>query len=179
MTSYFERLIDFVGAHPQLSFLAVFLLALSEAVPVIGTVVPGSTLILAISALATAAGITPWALLVAAVLGAIAGDGFSFLARTSLPPADTQRLAAQSLSLADRAQRTIYPQIRDHERVPGALHSSCACLCPLAGRHNENVIPSILCGQYPVGIGVGADARVPWSVARPGHRVRRCARTPT
>ena len=52
-----------MGAHPQLSFLAVFLLALSEAVPVIGTVVPGSTLILAISALATAAGITPWALL--------------------------------------------------------------------------------------------------------------------
>jgi membrane protein DedA with SNARE-associated domain len=78
MTSYFERLVDFVGAHPQLSFLAVFLLALSEAIPVIGTVVPGSTLILAISALATAAGITPWGLLVAAVLGAIAGDGFSF-----------------------------------------------------------------------------------------------------
>jgi membrane protein DedA with SNARE-associated domain len=78
MTSYFEPLVDFVGAHPQLSFLAVFLLALSEAVPVIGTVVPGSTLILAISALATTAGITPWALLVAAVLGAIAGDGFSF-----------------------------------------------------------------------------------------------------
>jgi hypothetical protein len=77
MTSYFERLVEFVGAHPQLSFLAVFLLALSEAVPVIGTVVPGSTLILAISALATTAGITPWALLVAAVLGAIAGDGFS------------------------------------------------------------------------------------------------------
>ena len=53
-------------------------LALSEAVPVIGTVVPGSTLNLAISALATTAGIMPWALLVAAVLGAIAGDGFSF-----------------------------------------------------------------------------------------------------
>ena len=78
MTSYFERLVDFVGAHPHVSFLAVFLLALSEAVPVIGTVVPGSTLILAVSALATTAGIMPWALLVAAVLGAIAGDGFSF-----------------------------------------------------------------------------------------------------
>src|SRR5947207_6011067 len=78
MASYFERLVELVGAHPQLSFLAVFLLALSEAVPVIGTVVPGSTLILAISALATTAGITPWALLVAAVLGAIAGDAFSF-----------------------------------------------------------------------------------------------------
>jgi membrane protein DedA with SNARE-associated domain len=53
-------------------------LALSEAVPVRGTVVPGSTLILAISALATAAGISPWALLVAAVAGAVIGDGFSF-----------------------------------------------------------------------------------------------------
>jgi membrane protein DedA with SNARE-associated domain len=78
MTSYFQRLVDLVGAHPQLSFVAVFLLALSEAIPVVGTVVPGSTLILAISAFATTAGITPWGLLVAAVLGAIAGDGFSF-----------------------------------------------------------------------------------------------------
>jgi len=78
MTFYFARLVDFVGAHPQLSFVAVFLLALSEALPVIGTVVPGSTLILAISALATTAGIAPWALLGAAVAGAIVGDGFSF-----------------------------------------------------------------------------------------------------
>src|SRR6476659_11303540 len=78
MTSYFERLIDFVGAHPQLSFLAVFLLALSEAVPVVGTVVPGSTLILAVSALATTAGMSPLALLIAAAAGAIVGDGFSF-----------------------------------------------------------------------------------------------------
>lgn len=38
MTFYFARLVDFVGAHPQLSFVAVFLLALSEALPVIGTV---------------------------------------------------------------------------------------------------------------------------------------------
>jgi len=78
MTFYLARLVDFVGAHPQLSFVAVFLLALSEAVPVVGTVVPGSTLILAISALATTAGIAPWALLVAAVAGAVVGDGFSF-----------------------------------------------------------------------------------------------------
>jgi membrane protein DedA with SNARE-associated domain len=78
MTSYFERLVEFVGAHPQLSFVAVFLLALSEAVPVIGTVVPGSTLILAVSALATAAGMSPWVLLIAAVAGAVVGDGFSF-----------------------------------------------------------------------------------------------------
>ena len=75
--SYFNALIDFVGSHPQFAVIAVLLLALSEAVPVIGTVVPGSTLILAISALATTADVKPW-LLVAAVVGAIAGDGLSF-----------------------------------------------------------------------------------------------------
>src|SRR5258708_6923450 len=78
ITSQVQGMIDVVGSHPHFALLAVFLLALSEAVPVVGTVVPGSTLILAISALATAAGISPWALLVAAVVGAIAGDGFSF-----------------------------------------------------------------------------------------------------
>jgi membrane protein DedA with SNARE-associated domain len=78
MASYFESFVAFVGAHPQLSFFAVFLLAMSEAVPVIGTVVPGSTLILAISTLATSVGISPWGLFAAAVAGAIVGDGFSF-----------------------------------------------------------------------------------------------------
>ena len=48
--SHFHGLIDFVGSHPHFAFVSVLLLALSEAVPVIGTVVPGSTLIIAISA---------------------------------------------------------------------------------------------------------------------------------
>jgi hypothetical protein len=58
--SFFNGLIDFVGSHPELAVITVLLLALSEAIPVIGTVVPGSTLILAISALATAADVQPW-----------------------------------------------------------------------------------------------------------------------
>ena len=75
---HFHELIDFIGSHPHYAFAAVLLLALSEAMPVIGTVVPGSTLILAISALATTADIDAWLLLVAAVIGAIAGDGLAF-----------------------------------------------------------------------------------------------------
>src|SRR5260370_26077436 len=78
MTSYFSGFVNFVGAHPHYASTAVFLLALSEAIPVIGTVVPGSTLIVAISALATGADVNPWFLLVAATVGAIAGDGLSF-----------------------------------------------------------------------------------------------------
>ena len=78
ITSQVQGLIDFVGSHPHFALIAIFLLALSEAVPVVGTVVPGSTAILGISALATTAQLDPWLLLIAATLGAIAGDGFSF-----------------------------------------------------------------------------------------------------
>jgi hypothetical protein len=179
MSAYFERLVDFVGAHPQLSFLAVFLLALSEAVPVVGTVVPG---LHAHPRNQCARDDGRYQSLGAARCCGAGSDcrrRFLVLAWTSLSPADTQRLAAESLSLADRAQRTFYPQIWDHERVPGALHSSCARLCTLAGRHTEDVVQSLLCGQYPIGTGMGADARVSWSVARPRHRARRCARTRT
>lgn len=78
MSSYYSALIDFVAAHSHYAYGVIFLLAFSEAVPVVGTFVPGSTLVVAISALAASAGIDPWLLLVAAVAGAIAGDGGSF-----------------------------------------------------------------------------------------------------
>src|ERR1043165_5804613 len=76
--TYFSTLFDFVSAHSHYAYIAIFLLALSEAIPVVGTVVPGSTLIIGISALATEANANPWILLIAATLGAIAGDGLSF-----------------------------------------------------------------------------------------------------
>jgi membrane protein DedA with SNARE-associated domain len=78
MTAYFSHLTDFISMHPSYAAWAVFLLAFSEAIPIVGTVVPGSTLIVAISALAIGADISPWLLLAAATLGAIVGDGTSF-----------------------------------------------------------------------------------------------------
>jgi membrane protein DedA with SNARE-associated domain len=78
MTSYLSVLVDFIHAHSQYTHIAIFLLALSEAIPVLGTIVPGSTLIIGISALAISANANPWILLISATAGAIFGDGLSF-----------------------------------------------------------------------------------------------------
>jgi membrane protein DedA with SNARE-associated domain len=78
MESYYSVLVDFSSAHLHFAYAIIFLLAFSEAIPVIGTFVPGSTLVFAISALATRGGADPWLLLLAATSGAIAGDGISF-----------------------------------------------------------------------------------------------------
>ena len=78
MTSYLDSLIAFVSANAWLAYLTLFLAALLEAVPVVGSVIPGSTIILALSALVPGGGLRlEWVLLVA-IAGALLGDGSAF-----------------------------------------------------------------------------------------------------
>ena len=74
----FSTATGFIASHPHFAYAAVFLLALSESIPILGVVVPGSAVILAVSALVPSGVVTLWPLLVAATLGAILGDGISF-----------------------------------------------------------------------------------------------------
>jgi undecaprenyl-diphosphatase len=78
MTSLVSSIIEFLTANPHVAYLAVFLLALSESIPIIGAVVPGTAVILALSALVPSGALLLWPLLIAATLGAIVGDGLSF-----------------------------------------------------------------------------------------------------
>ena len=78
MTSFLDPLIAFVSAHAWLAYLALFLAALLEAVPVIGALVPGSTIILALSALVPGGELNFWGVLAAAISGALVGDGTAF-----------------------------------------------------------------------------------------------------
>jgi membrane-associated protein len=78
VANFIDPLIAFVSAHAWLAYLTLFLAALLEAVPVVGSVVPGSTVILALSALVPSGDLKlPWVLL-AAIAGAVLGDGSAF-----------------------------------------------------------------------------------------------------
>ena len=78
MASFLDPLIAFVSAHPWLAYLTLFLASLLEAVPVVGSLVPGSTIILALSALVPGGELKLWAVLAAAMAGAALGDGTAF-----------------------------------------------------------------------------------------------------
>jgi membrane-associated protein len=80
VTSFLDPLIAFVSAHPWLAYLTLFLAALLEAVPVVGALVPGSTIILALSALVPGGELKLWGVLAAAISGALLGDGSAFWA---------------------------------------------------------------------------------------------------
>jgi membrane-associated protein len=80
VTSFLDPLIGFVSAHPWLAYLALFLAALLEAIPVVGALVPGSTIILALSALVPGGELQLPGVLAAAIAGALLGDGSAFWA---------------------------------------------------------------------------------------------------
>ena len=78
MTSFIDPLIAFVSAHAWLAYLTVFLAALLEAVPVVGSVIPGSTIIFALSALVPGGELKLEWVFLAAILGALIGDGSAY-----------------------------------------------------------------------------------------------------
>jgi membrane protein DedA with SNARE-associated domain len=79
VTSFIDPLIAFVSAHAGLAYLTLFLAALLEAVPVVGSVIPGSTIILALSALVPGGELKLQWVLAAAIAGALIGDGSAYL----------------------------------------------------------------------------------------------------
>lgn len=78
MTEFLDPLIAFVSAHAWLAYVTIFLAALLEAVPVFGSVVPGSTIILALSALVPGGELTIVPVFGSAISGAVIGDGAAF-----------------------------------------------------------------------------------------------------
>jgi membrane protein DedA with SNARE-associated domain len=110
VTSFLDPLIAFVSVHAELAYLTLFLAALLEAVPVIGSVIPGSTMILALSALIPGGELRLEGVLAAAVAGAVLGDGTAFWIGhrsrreilTAWPMTNYPRVVAQSEAFFER-----------------------------------------------------------------------------
>ncbi len=75
-----HQLIGFVSLHPGLAYAAIFLAALLEAVPILGSLIPGSTVVIALSALVPSGSLSLGPVLAAAILGALLGDGLAYWA---------------------------------------------------------------------------------------------------
>ena len=67
-----------VAAHPGLAVLLAFTAALVEAVAVLGILVPGTPILMAVAGAAAIAGLSLTPILVVSIIGAILGDFISF-----------------------------------------------------------------------------------------------------
>jgi membrane protein DedA with SNARE-associated domain len=99
-----DPLIAFVSDHAMLAYVTLFLAAFLEAIPIAGSVIPGTTMILALSALIPGGELKLQWVLLAAIAGAVIGDGGAFWIGhrrqreilTTWPFSNYPRLVAQS-----------------------------------------------------------------------------------
>ena len=71
-------IVQYVSGHPAQAYGALFLAALLEAVPVLGSFIPGSTIILSLSALTATGDLNLVTVLASTIAGALIGDGSAF-----------------------------------------------------------------------------------------------------
>ncbi|MEQ8355725.1 MAG: VTT domain-containing protein [Kiloniellaceae bacterium] len=78
MTAYIQIVTEFITQHPHLAGALVFLTAAAEAVAVVGSLVPGTTILVGVGAIIGLGHLPLWPILIWATLGAITGDGLSY-----------------------------------------------------------------------------------------------------
>lgn len=78
MSEFLTTLLAWIGDHPFWAGIAIFAVAFSESVAVIGLLVPGVVLMFGIGALIATGTLEFWPVFCWAVAGAVAGDGLSF-----------------------------------------------------------------------------------------------------
>ena len=79
LEAHLQSLIAWFASHPALALSALFLGALTESIAVIGTIIPGSTIVFAAGVLAGLHALNPWHVAVIAIAGALLGDWTSHL----------------------------------------------------------------------------------------------------
>jgi membrane protein DedA with SNARE-associated domain len=80
MWSWIDTAVEFVGFYPNLALAVVFLAAIIEAVAVLGVVIPGTPILMAVAGAAAMAGQAMLPFLILSIIGAIIGDLLSFWA---------------------------------------------------------------------------------------------------
>jgi membrane protein DedA with SNARE-associated domain len=78
MWSWIDETVGWVAAYPEWALAVTFLAAIIEALAIVGSVVPGTVIVMAIAGAAAAAGQSILPYIGVAVLGAVAGDFLSY-----------------------------------------------------------------------------------------------------
>ena len=158
---------------PGLPISRLFLAALLEAVPVVGSVIPGSTVILALSALVPSGELKLQWVLLAAITGAMVGDGSAFWAGHRSQREILSSLAADALSRRRRAERGILQPLGHLGGVLRALRAADPRLRADDGRRTRHASVALLSGQSSRDPALGARA---CAAGRDGRLIARSLR---
>ncbi|MBV9655173.1 MAG: DedA family protein [Acetobacteraceae bacterium] len=78
MGSWFGQVVDLIGGDPWIATTVAFAAAVIEAVAILGMLIPGTYILMAVAGAVAMAGLPITPILIVSVLGAVIGDGISF-----------------------------------------------------------------------------------------------------
>ena len=78
MGDFITSVTSVVAHHPSLAILVAFIAAVVEAVAVLGCILPGTPVLMAVAGAAGMCGMSALPILAVAIIGAVIGDGISF-----------------------------------------------------------------------------------------------------
>ncbi|MBP9722956.1 MAG: VTT domain-containing protein [Gammaproteobacteria bacterium] len=77
-SDFYNVILNWVSDNPNYSYFLIFLISLAESLVVVGLIIPGLTIMLAIGTVIGAGYISLWPAMFASILGAVVGDGISY-----------------------------------------------------------------------------------------------------
>ncbi len=152
MSSHLQDLIGLVSAHASWAYAAIFLAALLEAVPVAGSLIPGSTVIVALSALVPSGNLKLAPIMAAAIAGALLGDGLAYWLGRRAEREVLTMWPSVEISCGRLTERDILSSLRNVRGVPRPLRAASAgCGADHRGRSRHErtalfaaMIPAVL-----------------------------------
>ena len=155
MLEYLKAAVSFLEAHPDIAYAAVFLAAILEAVPAIGAIIPGSMIIVAISALTPTGAVSFWPLICWAVLGAIIGDGFSYWLGSHYRRQILERWPFHRYPQIASRSEAFLQRHGSKSVVLGPVRARLAPVHPIVRRHTTHASAPVLLGERIVGASLG------------------------
>ena len=76
--NWLAQFLDWLALHPELALGAIFLVAMTESLLIVGMIVPGAMLMIGAGSLIALGYLEFWSTMISAVAGAITGDGLSY-----------------------------------------------------------------------------------------------------
>lgn len=148
----------FFSQHTATALAVLFAAALLESMPVIGTVIPGSSIIVAAGDLIGLQALKPWAVAAAGVIGAVLGDGFSFwLGHRYLEALRSWWPLKAHPELLARGQG-VFCEARWHERVPRPVPRACTRQRARGRWHVRHAVAQVHDGERTVRSGLVLSA---------------------
>ena len=166
MWSLINGAADLAAQYPVLAILIAFAAAIIEAVAVLGVLIPGTPILMAVAAAGAMAGMSMIPIMIVAIVGAVIGDFVSYWLghRFRFRLRDMWPFATRPD--ADGPRRELLPSLRHGERGDLPLRAGAAVHRAAGRRHGGHGAFKVSACQCEFGVCLGAGACCAGAVRR-------------